>query len=145
MWYKRAHFLFQPSEFEGLSIALLEAMSYGVVPIASIIESGVQQVVTHGDNGFLFPVGMPEQCAQDIAYGLTNWANLSENAWNAVRQHYSLEQMCYAHARLYQSIATSPLKNAPHYVDQGYQGWRGWIARRTIPIPVYRSLCGPVI
>ena len=42
-----------PSAFEGLPVALLEAMAHGVVPVAAHCRSGVGEVIQHGENGFL--------------------------------------------------------------------------------------------
>jgi colanic acid/amylovoran biosynthesis glycosyltransferase len=41
------------SDFEGMSIAMVEAMSVGLVPIVSNISSGVNQLIEHGVNGFV--------------------------------------------------------------------------------------------
>ncbi len=45
-----------PSHFEGMSLALLEAMSLGCIPIVSNASSA-GEVITEGQNGFLFEVG----------------------------------------------------------------------------------------
>lgn len=50
--YERSHVLAVPSRFEGFGMVYLEAMEYGVVPIASA-RGGANDVVTHGENGFL--------------------------------------------------------------------------------------------
>ncbi len=44
------------SESEGLSIAMLEAMSFGVVPVVTRV-SGAEDVIIDGENGFLCDVG----------------------------------------------------------------------------------------
>ncbi|MGO8764909.1 MAG: glycosyltransferase family 4 protein [Limisphaerales bacterium] len=49
--------LLMTSDFEGLPVVLLEAMSRGCVPVATKIESGMGELVEHGENGFLLPVG----------------------------------------------------------------------------------------
>lgn len=41
------------SDFEGLSIALMEAMAVGLVPIVSRMRSGTEDLVEHGINGFV--------------------------------------------------------------------------------------------
>jgi glycosyltransferase involved in cell wall biosynthesis len=41
------------SDFEGFSVVLLEAMSRGCVPVVSNVDSGVQDLVVPGTNGFL--------------------------------------------------------------------------------------------
>jgi glycosyltransferase involved in cell wall biosynthesis len=44
------------SHFEGMSLAVLEAMSLGCIPIISDASSA-REIVTEGENGFLFRVG----------------------------------------------------------------------------------------
>jgi len=41
-----------PSKAEGLPVVLVEAMKYGVVPIATNLESGIPEIITHGENGY---------------------------------------------------------------------------------------------
>ncbi len=45
------------SEFEGLPNALLEAMTHSLVPVVSAVRSGIPEVVRHGENGLVAPVG----------------------------------------------------------------------------------------
>jgi len=53
------------SDFEGLPVALLEAMAAGVVPVVRSIPSGIPEVVRQGDTGLL--VGDdPDQAAAAI-------------------------------------------------------------------------------
>jgi glycosyltransferase involved in cell wall biosynthesis len=56
-----------PTRAEGLPVALLEAMGFGVVPVVSNIESGVPDVVSHGVNGLLPDVGDVVGFAEAIA------------------------------------------------------------------------------
>jgi len=51
-----AHMALMPSATEGLAAAYLEAMATGLPLLASDI-AGAREVVDHGKNGFLFPVG----------------------------------------------------------------------------------------
>jgi glycosyltransferase involved in cell wall biosynthesis len=52
----KAHVLLLPSEMEAFGLAALEAMACGVPPIATRV-GGVSELVTHGVDGFLEPVG----------------------------------------------------------------------------------------
>jgi glycosyltransferase involved in cell wall biosynthesis len=49
--------LLMTSDFEGLPVVLLEAMSRGCVPVVTRTDSGMGEVVQDGKNGFLLPVG----------------------------------------------------------------------------------------
>ena len=46
-----------PTRAEGFSVALVEAMASGLVPVVSDIPSGVPEIVEHGVNGFRPPIG----------------------------------------------------------------------------------------
>lgn len=50
--YERSHILAVPSRFEGFGMVYLEAMEYGIVPIASS-RGGASDIVSDGTNGFL--------------------------------------------------------------------------------------------
>ena len=52
-----------PSHFEGLPLALLDAMAGGLVPVVTPVGT-VPEVVTDGENGFLVPVRAPQQLAR---------------------------------------------------------------------------------
>jgi glycosyltransferase involved in cell wall biosynthesis len=45
------------SEYEGLPVALLEAMGQGLIPVVSKTASGNSQLIRHGQNGFLVTPG----------------------------------------------------------------------------------------
>lgn len=53
-----ADIFLMPSEYEGISIALLEAMSAGVVPVVSKV--GGQEEIVSGSEGYLIPLGGDE-------------------------------------------------------------------------------------
>jgi glycosyltransferase involved in cell wall biosynthesis len=54
------------SEFEGLPIALLEAMSMGCMP-ACTDAGGIRELVTNNSNGILVPVDSPMQLVERLA------------------------------------------------------------------------------
>ena len=54
------------SEFEGMSISMLESMGQGCVPIVTDV-SGSREKITHGETGFIVPVGDIGSMAQIIA------------------------------------------------------------------------------
>jgi glycosyltransferase involved in cell wall biosynthesis len=83
------------SDYEGLPVALLEAMAHSLVAIVTNIESGNVQLVEDGENGFVVPVG-------DIELAVDRLKQLRENpdlllrmrtaAWRTSR-NFSLARM----------------------------------------------------
>ncbi len=53
------------SAYEGTSIAMLEAMAQGCVPVVTQV-SGTAEVIRHGVNGLVVPVGQIEEMARHI-------------------------------------------------------------------------------
>jgi glycosyltransferase involved in cell wall biosynthesis len=87
-----------PSAYEGMPLALLEAMAQGCVPFASDIESGVPQLISRGENGFTAPVGDVEQFAALLADFARSQdrKRLSRNAWESIsRGSYRLSDMTH--------------------------------------------------
>ena len=58
--YRRASVFVMPSYNEGLGLTLQEAIAWGCTPIGSDI-GGIPELIKHGINGLLFPVGNVDQ------------------------------------------------------------------------------------
>jgi glycosyltransferase involved in cell wall biosynthesis len=84
------------SDYEGLPVALLEAMAVGVVPIVRAIPSGIPELVRDGETGLLIN-DTPEQAALAIVR-LANhpslWLQCSTASKVLVAKNYS-EDVCY--------------------------------------------------
>lgn len=94
----RAHHVFLlPSAYEGLPLAMLEAMGAGCIPLVSNIASGVPELVHDGENGFRVAVGDVEVFARQLALlardaGMR--AEMSARARDAVaRGPYGIDRM----------------------------------------------------
>jgi len=103
--YKNNDIFILPSEFEGTSISLLEAMSYGCVPLVTDIKSGVQGLIENGVNGFMVPVGAALEFVKHIE-SLTSDIELrklmSLNAYEKVKTGgYSVEDMTSSYIDLF--------------------------------------------
>lgn len=84
-----------PSQTESFGLAALEAMSCGVPVVASNV-GGIPEVVTHGENGFLAPVGDVNQMATyaaQIIKDRTLFERLSKSARDRAVN-------CFSHDRL---------------------------------------------
>jgi len=77
----QAHFFVLTSKIEGMSNALLETMSSGLVPISSAV-SGSTDTIRDKENGFLFP--RDDESA--LAACLRHAANMRDAEWQAMRR-----------------------------------------------------------
>lgn len=71
-------FLVQPSMFEGMSIALIEAMALGTVPIATDV-GGHREIIIHGVNGYIFSPFPEIKLVDDIVKVLSENYELTKN------------------------------------------------------------------
>ena len=91
---RQADIFVLPSAFEGLSMALLEAMAAGCVVVASNIES-ISAVIRDGENGYLVPPQDSSKLAKILERLLadrSDWKKVRENAVESIRRHYSIER-----------------------------------------------------
>lgn len=85
-------FLF-PTYYEGMPMAILEAMSYGLAIVTTNV-GGIPRLIIPGRTGYLEAPGDVEKMAEDVACLLQDEAlrqKLGEQAKERVAQHYSLE------------------------------------------------------
>jgi N-acetyl-alpha-D-glucosaminyl L-malate synthase BshA len=86
-----AHVLLLPSELEAFGLAALEAMACGVPPVAAN-SGGVPELITHGVDGYLEPVGdITAQAARVV--NLLSDDGLYESVSQAARQT-ALNRFC---------------------------------------------------
>lgn len=92
-----------PSLWEGLSMALLEAMASGLPVVASAV-SGTIQVIIPNETGYLFPPGDVTAFTQAVDMLLVNPAYaqaLGEAARRRVVAEFSAQRQAEAHLALY--------------------------------------------
>ncbi|OPZ02917.1 MAG: putative teichuronic acid biosynthesis glycosyltransferase TuaC [Bacteroidetes bacterium ADurb.BinA395] len=88
-----ANIFLLPSYYEGLPYALLEAMSFGVVPIVTPVGS-IPEVVKHNENGLLVAVHNHIDIKNAITLLYSNRILLNElslNAYKTIKDNYSIE------------------------------------------------------
>jgi glycosyltransferase involved in cell wall biosynthesis len=79
-----------PSKYEGLPMALLEAMAAGCVPVVSDVGS-VSTVVEDGVNGYLVEPGNTEQVVSRLKDLLArDLSEFSENARAAIESNFDI-------------------------------------------------------
>jgi glycosyltransferase involved in cell wall biosynthesis len=134
--------LLLPSRYEGLGLSLIEAMASGCVPIASSLADVTTAVITHGVDGFLFPVGYVDRAAEHIRALVkdpTTRQAMAHAAQHKVRREFDLDTMARRYMHLIESLDSMKLGRSPLPDDS----WRYPIGfnnplRRMIPAVVKR-------
>ena len=104
----------QPSEAEGLSMSILEAMSYGNCCLVSDIQANLEAI---GDAGFHFANKNEDDLADKLHWLLEHHEQveaINVGAKERIRQHYSWKSICEQIEKLYLSI----LNGQPYTVEE---------------------------
>lgn len=100
------------SDYEGMPIAVMEAMSVGVVPVCYIGESGIAELIKDGYNGFI--VKDREKDYQEKLNMLQQdpelWQRLSKNAIQTIEEKYSTKVTHQQWADLLNSFRNNEVK-----------------------------------
>jgi len=96
------------SDFEGLPVVLLEAMSRGCVPVVTKTESGVGELVQSGENGYMLSVGDVKSFAGVLAKLSADAALLSRLRQAAferiISSGFTLERAAADYRKLFESL-----------------------------------------
>jgi glycosyltransferase involved in cell wall biosynthesis len=106
-YLRSAHFYLSTSVSEGMSNALLEAMSFGVVPLVSDV-SGARDIVEPGRSGFLFrPDDLDDFVAKLELVGRLpgeSYRAMSDAARRSIRQGFGIERIAEQHLHIYRAL-----------------------------------------
>ena len=106
----RAHVFAAPSHYEGgPGFVYLEAMACGL-PVVACSGSGVSEIVTDGENGFLVPPADVQALKEALAKLLSDKAlaaRMGANAWNYVIKEADSNHCLQKLEAFYQSVLTS--------------------------------------
>lgn len=89
---RKGHVLLLPSYEEGLPMALLEAMSYGLVPVTTPV-GGIPEVIVHGVNGMLLQPGdtaAMRNCVEWVIGDSGRFEQMSQKASETITLSYNL-------------------------------------------------------
>ena len=140
-----------PTRWEGVPVALLEAMSVGLVPVVSHVESGVGEILTEGVTGMMPPVSNPAAFAAAIAALDANRSQLesmSAAATAYVRTNHDIRERTDAYQALfsqYQDLKRPHAQRGP--LPYGSRLDRPWLpnsAVRTVRSVIRRAKGKPV-
>jgi glycosyltransferase involved in cell wall biosynthesis len=100
------------SDYEGTSLAMLESMAYGCVPV--VTEVGGTSIINSGKNGYCVPVGSITEMA-DIIEMLANdrqkLARIGLGAHRTIRAHFGYEE----YASWFLQMARAVWEEPPRY------------------------------
>ena len=135
--FAEMHVFLQTSEYEGLSISLLQAMSAMVVPVVTRT-SGSSEVVHEGLNGHLVPIGGIEELVNSIALLDENRERLGRmrNAARAtVLEQYTIHHTAQKWISTFERLrnVSTPLSIRKPYVVPDYFGINSVI--QSLPFP----------
>lgn len=108
-FYQAMDLLVFPSVNEGLSNAVLEAMATGV-PVLCHNACGNAEVITHGEDGVIAPLGNVVELVGQLEQVLSappRLAAMGQKAREKVARQFSLSAMAQHYARLYRELAFS--------------------------------------
>ena len=94
------------SDYEGLPIALMEAMASGLVPVCYKMDSGIPELVTDGENGLIVDdrgdkfINAIKRLKEEGGY----WKKLSEGARSKIEQGYSIPYMKREWKKLFENL-----------------------------------------
>jgi glycosyltransferase involved in cell wall biosynthesis len=112
-----------PSRYEGYPVALIEAMAAGCVPVASQIKGVTSAIVTHGTDGFLFPIGNRRQAAlaiKELCEHPERLASMSQRARAKARSAFNVNVMSDAYWDLLERLFQDPPGTAKQLSIQGW-------------------------
>ena len=94
------------SRFEGLNLAVLEAMASACVVIGSRAV-GVEELIEDREDGFLFPIGDAQalaDCINEVLLKPSDYQALALSARTKVLTHYSQQRVTRAYYQLFQDL-----------------------------------------
>jgi glycosyltransferase involved in cell wall biosynthesis len=108
--FVNAYLFVQPSEAEGLSLALLEAMGYGTAPIVSDIPENIEAI---GKAGFTFKAKDIDDLIKKLAYLLNRPQEVEmagKSAKKEIEENYSWDSITGKIIKVYRDLQSEKLK-----------------------------------
>lgn len=104
----RSDFFVLLSDFEGLPLALVEAMARGCVPVAAEMESGIPEILIDGDNGLIVAGRDYDDWARRITElfdAQRRLAAMSKRARTTVRRNFTVERTAQQFVATFELLA----------------------------------------
>ncbi|MED4296546.1 glycosyltransferase family 4 protein [Priestia megaterium] len=106
---KRVDFLVLPSYNEGLPMAILEAMNFGL-PIISTYVGGIPEVITNSDNGYLIEPGEIDELTKALTFLLKSEElriEMGEKNRNIILKRFDIQSLMKDLSNIYSRLLQS--------------------------------------
>ncbi|MDQ7013059.1 MAG: glycosyltransferase, partial [Planctomycetota bacterium] len=141
-----------PSRYEGLSVALLEALARGCVPVLTPSESGTAQLVTDSVTGVLASAGpeaseaeagtsMAEAVLRAVRLGDDRLHAMRVAGWSRMCDRFSAELCAKRYASVIDRVAQQPARSWPRHALAAFTGAGGG-GSGTVPTDAAARMAG---
>lgn len=92
----QSHVIVLLSDYEGLPIAVLEAMACGVVPVCLTMRSGITEQIKNGETGFIVKNRTDDfiRAIRILKEDMDRWETISTNAKELISNNFSMD-LCH--------------------------------------------------
>lgn len=101
--FKNYSYLLQPTYMECFSLSILESLSANV-PVITTEVGGNLEVITHGDNGYIFRAGDIDKLSHILIDIVTHEKVITGDVSKNIKENYFLEKMVDQHLNLLECI-----------------------------------------
>ncbi|RJG04264.1 glycosyltransferase family 4 protein [Noviherbaspirillum sedimenti] len=118
-WYSRADLYVMSSRFEGFPNVLAEALAYGVPAVSFDCDTGPRDIIRHGVDGFLVPVGNAVELQAMLERVMRDSQLRQELASRAndVRERFSLVKIADMWESLFNKLSGAGFVSEVNHVD----------------------------
>ena len=103
---RESDLLLLPSHAEGFPMSIIEGMAYGLPIVASKV-GGIPQIVSEGENGFLFAYGDTSSMADAVLLLLRNSSlreQFRQKSYSIEQEHYTFDQHLSKLEQVYRKV-----------------------------------------
>jgi glycosyltransferase involved in cell wall biosynthesis len=107
------------SDYEGLPVAIMEAMSFGVVPIVRNIQSGINELVKNNETGIIVDDNIvnASNALVDLCNNKDKWEFISNGTFTFIKENFNSETMFKNYMDVVNSIGSWNGKNVFYRSD----------------------------
>ena len=97
--FRNYSFMLQPTYMECFSLSILESLAANV-PVITTPVGGNPEIISHGENGFLFQAGNTKELSELLQKVMKEELSIDQDVSELIEKEYNLEQMVANHIKL---------------------------------------------